>query len=174
MDGRTIAAWMTYGGVTYSEKDVFAKPQITAALLYLSGDKDSYYKTMDGSTDNSWNPVFNRTTWFSELCSNMYDQYRWSNLIYPHAEIKTEPVENHKIKLQCGPMFAAEKDNEADSSYRGFYTQARYDFPLLSKVYHNRGELKGAVVGEALFYGDYYADNEDVGTWLRFELNAKF
>ncbi len=177
MDGRDVVAWMTYAGLTYSEKEVFGKPKLTGALLYLSGDEDSYYKTADGSTDTGWNPVFNRTTWFSEVCSGMYDQYRWSNLIYPHLEAGIEPYSKHKVKLQCGPMFAAEKDNGATDNYRGLYTQLRYDFPLLSKMFGKRGELSGAVVGEALVYGDYYAHDEvdaDMATWVRFELNGKF
>ena len=177
MEGRDIAAWMTYAGLTYSEKEVFGKPKLTGALLYLSGDEDSYYKTTDGSTDTSWNPVFNRSTWFSEICSGMYDQYRWSNLIYPHLEAGLEPYSKHKIKLQCGPMFAAEKDNGATDNYRGLYTQLRYDLPLLSKVFGKRGDVTGAVVGEAMYYGDYYAHDvadTDMATWLRFEINGKF
>ena len=76
-------------------------------------------------------------------------------------------------------MFAAEKDNGADSNYRGYFTRLRYDFPLLSKIFGKRGEVTGAVVGEALAYGDYYqhdmaASDTDVATWLRFELNGKF
>ena len=177
MKDRDIAAWMAYVGVTYSEKEVFGKPKVTGAVLYLSGDKDSYYATADGGTDNSWNPVFNRTTWFSEICSGMYDQYRWSNLIYPHIEAEVEPCSKHKVKFQCGPMFAAEKDYGATDNYRGFYSQLRYDFPLLTKVFGKRGDLTGAVVGEALLYGDYYMHKEvdaDAATWLRFELNGKF
>jgi hypothetical protein len=177
MEARDLAAWMAYAGLTYSEKEVFAKPKVTGAVLYFSGDEDSYYKTKDGSTDTGWNPVFNRATWISEVCSGMYDQYRWSNLVYPHVEIELEPYSKHKVKAQCGPMFAAEKDNGATDSYRGLYTQVRYDFPLLSKVFGKRGDLTGAVVGEALLYGDYYAHEAvgaDAATWLRFELNGKF
>lgn len=177
MDTRDLAAWMAYAGLTYSDKAVFGKPQLTGAILYLSGDKDSYSKTSDGSTDSGWNPVFNRAAWFSEVASSMYDTYRWSNLIYPHLQAGIDPYSKHKIKLQCGPMFAAEKDNGAKENYRGLYTQVRYDFPLLSKVFGKRGDLTGAVVGEALVYGDYYAHDvvgTDVATWLRFELNGKF
>jgi hypothetical protein len=81
--------------------------------------------------------------------------------------------------MQIGPMFAAEKDNGATDNYRGLYTQLRYDFPIVSKVFGKRGELTGAVVGEMLWYGDYYqhdtvAVNEDAGYWVRFELNGKF
>lgn len=175
VDSRPILAGMLYGGASYTEPTVFSKPKLTAACLYLSGDKDSYYKTADGSTDNGWNPTFNRTTWFSEICSGMYDQLRWSNLVYPHMELKLTPVSKHKISFQCGPMFAAERDNDADSSYRGFYTQARYDFPLISGIFGKRGDLSGALVAENLQYGDYYDhDSESAATWVRCELNAKF
>jgi hypothetical protein len=179
MQSRDIFAYMGYAGLTYSEKDVVLKPKLTGALLYLSGDKDSYYKTTDGSTDNGWNPVFNRTPWFGEMASGMYDQARWSNLIYPHLETAIEPHEKHTVRLQAGPMFAAEKDNGATDSYRGLFTQLRYEFPLLSKMFGKRGDLTGAVLGEAITYGDYYTHetapgNEDVGYFLRFELTAKF
>ena len=177
MQDRDIFAWMGYGGLTYSEKDVFAKPKLTGALLYLSGDEDSYYKTADGSTDNGWNPVFNRTDTLSQICANMYDQFRWSNLIYPHLEASVEPYKKNIVKLQTGPMFAAEKDNGATSDYRGYFTQLRYDFPILSKIFGKRGDVNGAVVGEAFCYGDYYQHDvadTDVATWVRFELNGKF
>jgi len=177
MKDRDILAWMGYAGLTYANKETRGKPKATAAVLYLSGDRDSYYKTTDGSTDSGWNPVFNRTTWFSEICSGMYDQYRWSNLIYPHVAVSVEPVSKHKVNLQFGPMFADEKDNGATDAYRGFYAQARYDFPLLSQVFGKRGGLSGAVVGEMFRYGDYYAHEaggEDTATWLRVELNGTF
>jgi hypothetical protein len=177
MQSRSIFAYMGYAGLTYVEKEVLGKPRLTGALLYLSGDKDSYYNTKDGGTDNGWNPVFNRTPWLSEICANMYDQNRWSNLIYPHFEAGMEPLKKHAVKLQAGPMFAAEKDNNATDNYRGFFTQLRYDFPLLSKVFGKRGDLTGAVAGETLVYGDYYQHDtasEDAATWLRFELIGKF
>ena len=179
MADRDIFAYMGYGGLTYAEKEVFGKPKLTGALLYLSGDKDSYYQTKDGSTDNGWNPVFNRTDKLSVLCANMYDTFRWSNLIYPHLQASVEPYTKNVVSLQTGPMFAAEKDNGATSDYRGFFTQLRYDFPILSKIFGKRGELTGAVVGETLVYGDYYQHetatvNEDVAYFARFELNGKF
>lgn len=176
-EGRDVLAWMTYAGLTYSEKDVFGKPKLTGAILYLSGDEKSYYAEKGGSTDNSWNPVFNRASWFSEMSAGMYDQYRWSNLIYPHLELAVEPVSKHKVRLQAGPMFAAARDNGATDNYRGLFNQVRYDFPLLSKVFGKRGDVTGAVTAEALWYGSYYqheAAGEDVATFVRLELNAKF
>jgi hypothetical protein len=43
-------------------------------------------------------------------------------------------------------MYAAEKDNGARDAYRGLFALCRYDFPLLSKIFGKRGELKGAVM----------------------------
>ncbi len=177
MRERDIFAYMGYAGLTYSEKEVFGKPKLTGGLLYLSGDEDSYYKTTDGSSDNGWNPVFNRTDSLSQICATMYDQFRWSNLIYPHLEASIEPYKKNIVKLQTGPMFAAEQDNGATDSFRGYFTQLRYDFPLLSKVFGKRGDVSGAIVGEAFYYGDYYQHDvadTDMATWVRFELNGKF
>ena len=179
VESRDIYAYLGYAGLTYSEIEVRGKPTLTGALLVLSGDEDSYYKTTDGSTDNGWNPVFNRTTWFSEIASGMYDQFRWSNLIYPHLEVAVEPCKRYTVKLQTGPMFASETDNGATDRYRGYFTQLRYDFPMLSKVFGRRGEVTGAVVGETLVYGDYYQHDtatadEPAACWLRFEVIGKF
>lgn len=177
MQSRNIAAWMTYAGVNYERKDLLAKPSLTGALLYLSGDEDSYYKAADGHTATGWNPLFNRTDSEGHIPAGMYDGYRWSNLIYPHLETSIHPHTGHKVRLQSGPMFAAQKDNTAQSSYRGLFALCRYDFPLMKKIFGKRGELKGAVVGEMLAYGDYYehdAANADVATWVRFEINGKF
>jgi len=177
MESRDILAHMGSAGLTYSEREVAAKPRLTGALLYLSGDEDSYCTTADGSADNGWNPVFNRSAWFSEVCSGMYDQFRWSNLIYPHLEAGLEPCDKHVVRLESGPMFAAERDNGSTDNCRGYFTRLSYDFPLLGKGSWKRGGLTGTVAGETLVYGDYYAHeavDTDMATWLRFELNGKF
>ena len=177
MEGRNIAAWMTYAGVNYERKEWAGKPRLTGAVLYLSGDEDSYYKETGGSTATGWNPLFNRTDSEGHISAGMYDSYRLSNLIYPHLEAAIEPRDKHKVRLQAGPMYAAEKDNGARDAYRGLFALCRYDFPLLSKIFGKRGDVKGTVIGEVLAYGDYYEHEEadtDMATWLRFEVNAKF
>jgi hypothetical protein len=72
MEGRNIAAWMTYAGVTYARNEWAGKPRLTGALLYLSGDDDSYYKTADGGTATGWNPLFNRTDSEGHISAGMY------------------------------------------------------------------------------------------------------
>lgn len=175
-EARDLAAWMLYGGLKAKGEDIWSKPEMTLACLALSGDKDSYYKTRDGSTDTGWNPVFNRKSWFSEeVMKASYDQYRWSNLVYPHVGAKFEPVKKNVFGLRTGPIWAMERDNGAESDYRGFFTQARYDFPLLDKIFGNRGSLGGTILAENLVYGDYYehTDNPDAW-WLRVEIHANF
>ena len=168
---RDIGAAMLYAGLTGQARDLPWAPSLTLATLYLSGDEDSYYKTKDGGTDNGWNPVFNRTTWFSEVASGMYDQSRWSNLVYPHAEIAVKPAKGHSVSLEVGPMYAAEKDNGATDDYRGLFAKAKYGFPLPELA---GAKLGGAVTGEVLDHGDYYDTDEDAATWVRFEVTAKF
>ena len=168
---RDIGAAMLYAGLTGQARDLPWAPSLTLATLYLSGDEESYYKTKDGGTDNGWNPVFNRTTWFSEVASGMYDQYRWSNLVYPHAEIAVKPAKGHSVSLEVGPMYAAEKDNGATDDYRGLFAKAKYGFPLPELA---GAKLGGAVTGEVLDHGDYYDTDEDAATWVRFEVTAKF
>ena len=170
-ESRDIRAGMVYAGLTGKAKDFSGSPSLTLAVLYLSGDEDSYYKTKDGSTDSGWNPVFNRDAWFSNIGGDMYDECRWSNLIYPHAEIRVKPADGHSVTLQAGPMYAAEKDNDAVDSYKGFFASAKYGFPLptIAGI-----KMNGAVAGEIFDYGDYYEAAEDAATWLRFEVKAKF
>lgn len=171
-ESRDISAGMVYVGLTGKASDATLwEPSLTLATLYLSGDEDSYYKTTDGSTDSGWNPVFNRTPWVSEIGLGMYDGARWSNLVYPHAEATVQPAAGHKVTLTCGPMYAAEKDNDASDRYRGLLAKARYNFPLPEVA---GIKMNGTILGEVLNYGDYYDAEEDYATFLRLEVTAKF
>lgn len=171
MKSRDISAGMVYAGLAGSAKSTVWSPSLKMGLLYLSGDEDSYFKTKNGSTDSNWNPVFNRTTWFSQIGSGMYDQYRWSNLVYPNVELGVKPAKGHSITLETGPMYAAEKDNSATDDYKGYLVAAKYGFPLPTVA---GMKLAGQVTGEVFDFGDYYVTTEDRATWLRLEVSAKF
>lgn len=171
MQSRDIAAAMLYAGLTGKAKNLPGSPTLTLATLYMSGDEDSYYQTADGSTDNGWNPVFGRETIVGNIPEGMYDSSRWSNLVYPHAEISFKPAKGHDVSAQIGPLYAAEKDNGATGRRRGFFTKFKYAFPLPSI---GGVRLGGALAGELLDPGDYYTTDEDAATWLRFELTARF
>ena len=168
---RDIGAAMLYAGLTGQARDLPWAPSLTLATLYLSGDEDSYYKTKEGGTDNGWNPVFGRETIVGNIPEGMYDTSRWSNLVYPHAEIAVKPAKGHGVSAQLGPLYAAEKDNGATGRHRGFFTKLKYAFPLPSV---GGVALGGALAGEVLDHGDYYETDEDAATWFRFEVTAKF
>ncbi len=168
-DDRSIWAGMAFGGLTWQPKAA-GKPTLTAALLYLSGDNERFDKTPAGA-DTGWNPVFNRQTWLGEAVAPMYEKYRYSNLIYPYLELGASPLAGHKTKIQLGPMFTAKteqgvNDGEGYGSFRGFYVQTRYEFPILEKM-----ALKGAVMAEYMSKGDYFGANADSAAYfLRFQL----
>jgi hypothetical protein len=182
ISGQPINAFMLYGGLTYKAKEVFMKPYLTAATLYLSGDDKSsaYNSTSADDSITGWNPVYGRTTYLGELPVKMYgSSYRWSNLIWPHIEPGFEPFKNHKFKLQTGPMFADKNDNQSDSDedlYRGWYTQLKYEATLLKEIVGKRGAVKAAVQLEHMAYGDYYQQDNtpDNGYFARVEVSMSF
>ena len=201
-NSQDINAFMLYGGLTYTANSLAMKPYGTLAALYLSGDDtDSSYDRTNGATGpggpqkgvTGWNPVYGRYTYIGELPVKMYgSSYRWSNLIWPYAEVGCEfKVFDRKnaIKIQTGPMFA-DKDDRGNHStgstaavsngslYRGWYTQATYECTFIKEMHNKRGSLKGRVQAEQMFYGDYYyapADNRsNSGYFLRAELALSF
>jgi len=164
------------------------KPYATLAFLYLSGDdKASAYDHSNGPAKNvtGWNPAYGRYTYIGELPVKMYgSSYRWSNLVWPHAEagfqFKVFDREN-KVKVQSGPMFADKDDRSGapaddDNLYRGWYTQAAYECTFIKEVVNKRGSLKGRLLAEQMFYGDYYYQNgrPDAGYYFRAELTMAF
>ena len=173
-DGRDIFGYMGYGGLTYMiAPDSSFKPYITPAILYLSGDDKP-----NSGDDNNWNPVFNRTTWFSVLLSDQYKNYVWANLIYPHLAGGVTVLDNQKIRLHTGPVFAVEddqgiKNGAGDQTYKGYLTFVRYEAPLLKGFFGKNSDLNHAVQLEVFEPGDYYVTDE-TAVFLRWEVNAKF
>lgn len=168
---RDISAGMLYAGLTCKPVDALWSPSLRGGVLYLSGDKDNYYGTADGTTDTGWNPVFGRAPWSSDIPLYMYEMARWSNLIYPQAELIVKPAKGHSLGVECGPMYAVEKDYGATDDYRGFFARVKYGFPLPSA---GGIDFNGYLAGDTLVYGDYYDTEEDAATTMRFEIMAKF
>lgn len=173
-DGRDIFGYMAYGGLTYAlAPDTSYKPFITPAVLYLSGDDNA-----NAGDDNNWNPVFNRTTWFSVLLADQYKNYTWANLIYPHLEGGVTIFGNQKVKVHTGPVFAVEddqgtKNGAGDQTYKGYLTYIRYEASLIKGFLGKRSDLNHAVQIEGFQPGDYY-ETDDYATFVRYELNLKF
>ena len=171
-DGRDIFGYMGYGGLTYViAPDSSFKPYITPAILYLSGDDKP-----NSGDDNNWNPVFNRTTWFSVLLSDQYKNYAWANLIYPHLAGGVTVLKDQKLKIHTGPVFTVEDDQPANGTgdtYKGYLTFIRYEAPLLKGFFGKGSDLNHAIQLEVFEPGDYYTKDE-TAVFLRWEINAKF
>lgn len=179
-DDRNSSAVLGYANLSWKEKDLYGKPKFGGAILYLSGDdKDSAYDNL-AATDSvtGWTPVFNRCTYIGELPVKMYgSSYRWSNLVWPHAELTWAPFEGHKLFAQSGPMYAEKDDTGTDGSlYRGWYTFLAYSFPILKEIHNGRGAVTGKVQLEHMAYGGYYetVDAPDQSYFIRCELAMKF
>ena len=171
--GASTSGYMGYGGLTYKPLiDSTAKPYLTGACYYLSGDKEQGA----GKEDSGWDPLWARWPQFSELYAynTIYGGGYWSNLIYPHVDAGVEIGPGHKVSSSLGPMYTAVEDNlgGGDGNLRGWLGMIRYDFPIFKNP-KGRGELYGHVTAEVLDPGDYYTSDQ-WAYFLRWEINARF
>lgn len=172
--GEATSGYMGYAGLTYKPAvDFTAKPYLTGACYYLSGDKDQGA----GHGDSAWDPLWARWPQFSELYAynTIYGAGYWSNLIYPHVDAGVEMGPGHKVSSSLGPMYTAVEDDlgGGDGNLKGWLGMVRYDFPLLKNIFGKRGELYGHVTAEVLDPGDYYVE-DNIAYFLRWEVNARF
>jgi hypothetical protein len=192
-DGQRILAGMAYAGITWNPSVTWsAKPYLKAACHYLSGDDNpndypNGNRALADGTCNAWNPVWSRWPQYSEIywraLTYQYDVAYWSNVIYPYLEAGLKLSPGHKLMAQSGPIFAAEQDNQPPAggggSLRGWLSQARYDFPLITPkkdggdLLSRRFGLSGHLLAEVLTPGDYYPF-DSMAYFLRWELVAKF
>lgn len=172
--GPSTSGYMGYAGLTYKPVvDFKAKPFLTGAFYYLSGDDNQGA----GHEDEGWDPIWARWPQFSELYAynSIYGNGYWSNLLYPHVATGVNIAPGHKFSSSLGPMYAAEEDGlgGGDGNLRGWLAVARYDFPLVKNLFGKRGELFGHVTGEVMDPGSYYTSDE-LAFFLRWEINARF
>ena len=96
---------------------------------------------------------------------------------YVKATLGMELGRRHRIEGNCGPLFAAAKDGMGggDGAFKGFLSQARYDFPiwLADKSKGERFEVFGHVIAELFNPGDYY-DSSRPAWFIRWELIFSF
>ena len=171
-DDRNIAAFMGYGGAiwTLPIELAGARPSLTAALYYLSGDDPQTTK------EEGWNPLWSRYPQFSELYVYAFDAGKagyWSNLIYPSLTASIDFDKFHKFGLSAGVMYASEEDGPGGGNRRGNLFSARYDFPLAAGVLHNGDRLYGHIIAEMLDPGDYYRV-DDRAYFVRGEISYSF
>ena len=132
-----------------------------------------------------WDPMWARAPADSELFQygTLPGLGFWNNLLYAKATIGADLGRRHAVCAYTGPMWAAENDHAGreealgGSSYKGFLSAVRYDFPLRLAPKDASGadriELFGHLLAELFNPGDYY--ESDAAAWfLRWELTAKF
>ncbi|MCL1857309.1 MAG: hypothetical protein FWF84_06715 [Kiritimatiellaeota bacterium] len=158
-DGRE--AGMVFASTTWAPEAQW-KPTFAIATIYESAE---------------WNPLWGRWPVWGELPVLTYDFGVWHDLVHPYVEAKVSPAKGHKVAAKTGPMYS-EKRGPAGGRYKGWYAQARWDFPLASGLL-KRGDasrkdvLEGHITGELLKAGDY-TPFSDTAYFLRWEITYAF
>ena len=150
---------------------------MNGGLLALSGDRDA--ATQDGGR-RAWDPMWYRGVDDSEmmLYGSTYGVGWWSNMYNLKVTTGVEFEKGHAVQLMAGPMFAQQKDGlgGGDGQYKGFLTQARYDFPLWSGD-KGSGLERFKVFGHVLLAwfnpGDYF-DTDKPAYFVRWQIDFKF
>ena len=173
-----LCAWAGYAGFAWKQNDSEGwKPFVNGGLLALSGDRDA--ATQDGGR-RAWDPMWYRGVDDSEmmLYGSTYGVGWWSNMYNLKVTTGVEFEKGHAVQLMAGPMFAQQKDGlgGGDGQYKGFLTQARYDFPLWSGdkgTGLERFKVFGHVLLEWFNPGDYF-DTDKPAYFVRWQIDFKF
>ena len=177
-DGGWIGAWSSYAGLNWKKKAApgSAAPFASAGFHFMSGDKDAAKE--DGG-HHAWDPIWSRGVNDSEifLYGTHYGAAWWSNMMFANLKggISFSPL--HRVSFAAGPMFAETDDGlgGGDGHFKGFLSQARYDFPLLVRGEdEGRGlEIFGHIYAELFNPGDYF--ETDRPSWfIRWQLDFRF
>ena len=176
-DGATLSGWSTYAGINWkSATESTVKPFGKLGYHFMSGDDDA---AEESGGHSAWDPMWARGVNDSEmfLYGTHYGAAWWSNMHYVKLELGMELGPHHRIAGNCGPMFAAAQDGMGgdDGLFKGFLSQARYDFPiwLADKTKGERFEVFGHVLAEFFNPGDYY-ETAKPGLFFRWQIEFKF
>ena len=176
-ENKDLTAWAGYAGVEW--KDMSKKtwrPFAGAGLLVLSGDEDAARE--DGGR-SAWDPMWYRGVNDSEmmLYGSNYGSGWWSNMMNLKTTFGVEISRLHKVSMMMGPIFAEAKDGlgGGDGQYKGFLSQARYDFPLwrADAAKGERFEIFGHLLFECFNPGDYYETSKPA-YFVRWQVDFKF
>lgn len=164
-------AMMAAAGLQQAFPDAAGKPFVGVQGLYLSADDP------DTDANEGWNPLWARYPWISELMIYAYDADGaglWQNLAYGWLEAGFAPAKGQKVKASVGYLSAPEADGAGGGHERGWLAMVRYDFPLWASKAREGMKVYGHLQAEGLKPGDYYADEDRVGFFLRWELTFAF
>lgn len=180
--GHQAGGHMGYGAIDLHPSIVNGmKTYAALSAYYLSGDR---HRGGKDDNDTAWDPMWARAPCDSELMQygTLYGLGYWSNMLYTRLTLGVDFTPRHRIQVYSGPMWAAERDgfgqsDGSGSSFKGFLTAARYDFPLLLAPKNASGirrfEIFGHVIGEIFNPGDYYESTRP-SYFIRWEIIFKF
>ena len=176
-ENKDLTAWAGYAGVEWKDMDRKTwRPFAGAGLLVLSGDEDAARE--DGGR-SAWDPMWYRGVNDSEmmLYGSNYGCGWWSNMMNLKTTFGVEISRLHKVSMMMGPIFAEAKDGlgGGDGQYKGFLSQARYDFPLwrADAAKGERFEIFGHLLFECFNPGDYYETSKPA-YFVRWQVDFKF
>ncbi len=184
-DGNKQAGgWMGYAALDFHPHvSEVCRPFARLSVYYLSGDKHNTDPANDN--DTAWDPMWARAPCDSELFQygTLYGLGYWSNLLHPKLTLGADFGPRHRLVASSGPMWAAEQDymgnsNPSEAStYKGWNSSARYDFPLrlAPKLAHGleRIEIFCHVIAELFNPGDYYESTRSA-YFIRWQFTVKF
>lgn len=159
-----------YAFVDRDFKDITWQPTASIGLVYLSGDDRSTSK------DESWDPLFSRTPWYSELYNLSYKSETgilayWTNLQMLRSSLAVKPTDKSKVSLFYNYLRA---NTEIPSSTvfsgrgrdRGSLPQLRFDYMFTKNI-------TAYILGEYFVPGNVYL-NKDNAVFVRCEVQVKF
>ena len=176
-DGDTLSGWSAYAGINWKRAtESQFKPFAKLGYHFMSGDDDAAEE--DGG-HSAWDPMWARGVNDSEmfLYGTHYGAAWWSNMHYVKLTLGLDLGYRHTLTGSCGPLFAAAQDGMGggEGLFKGFLSQARYDFPLWTadKAKGERFEVFGQLIAEFFNPGDYYA-TEKPAWFFRWQVEFKF
>ena len=159
-----------YAFVDRDFKELAWKPTASTGFVYLSGDDSSTSK------NKSWDPLFSRYPWYSELYNLSYKSETgilayWTNLQMFRMSLALKPTEKSKITLfynylRSNTEIPASTVFTGRGRERGQLPQLRFDYMFNKNV-------TAYVLGEYFVPGNVYL-YKDNAIFIRCELQVKF
>ncbi|MBF0571942.1 MAG: alginate export family protein [Candidatus Omnitrophica bacterium] len=159
-----------YAFIDRDFKDITWTPTTSIGFVYLSGDDSSTSK------NESWDPLFSRYPWYSELYNLSYKSETgilayWTNLQMIRSSAAIKPTEKSKITLFYNYL-RANTEIPASTVFSG-RGRDRGQLPQLRIDYMFNKNVTAYILGEYFLPGDVYLNNDDA-IFIRCEMQIKF
>lgn len=160
-----------YGFVDYTFQDVKFTPTLTIGGVYLSGDDP------DTSDNESWDPLFSRWPYKSELYCYILSMEKsiayWTNMQLYKLGLNLKPSDKDSIDLAYMYLRANENTYASKSAFSDDGKERGHILQLIWEHVFNKN-LSGHIQVEYFHPGDYYVDTADDALFLRWQLLYKF